>query len=1076
MGATTETAPASPRREPRSGIRRVWRELRLLDALMLSGVPLLALLLLVGDGVVRAERYAQFRDWWTELASVRTFVGDRVHALATLPERVALRQRFDPDAADAGIIRIDVPRESWDAMQGDPQAMWGEWVDVVLTYGGTSLDARIRKRGDNSVHWLTDKRSFTVRTSRDEFYKDYREFGLSVKDVLSSFLANRLASEFDLLVPATAVVPVYLNNQFYGMFRFLEVVDEGFLRRAGRMPGNVYRGDTAERGEAFKSVPRNLFVNPYIWDRVAVNDRWTAAPPDQLQRMLEDLRGGTFEAHQRLMARFDRDEYARLFAYFMVVGDPFHSTGVHNQFLYEDPSTQRLHPIPWDIRLRDVTVRGAEFNDLFRELLRDPWLTDRVMQVVARTVEDGRIGPVARALVEEADTRYHDYFEYDRLRAGLVPDVGSADQAAALVEGNLRTLGRWIEDDTVAVAVNPAGPFSIVDVETRGRVGVDLVAIDGIGTTGAPRLYRDRNLNGTWDPDDPEVPTRREGSRLVLESPLPLLAAWETSLAGFDPGRMAYRLFLRGAIGAAPELQLANRLTGATPAIEPLAASQPLAAPTGWHPWRYPAPTGTVHRFSGTVHLTETLRIPATDEVVVEPGTTFRLDPDVSVVSAGRVRLEGTEARPIRVVPAVPGKPWGTFSLQGPGASGSVVRHAAFVEGGGALVDRIEYIGMVNVHRARDVLFDAVRFEHNLRSDDTFHVLHGEVTLINSRFVEANSDAVDFDISTGEIRDNVFEGSGGDAIDLMTSTPRIIGNLIRRAGDKGISVGEDSSPVIFANVIEDSSIGIQVKDASTPVVLNNEIRRSGVGIGSHLKNWRYGGSGFGFVANTRLEANATPLDADALSRLTAIGVRGLDAGDEAAPPASLSWLYRRLGLAVDAPTVGLPGGWRAGAPQPPVAELRFADDFGDVADGWTGSSRVTRLEKRDGVLVVEAEGGAGGVTRDVDWDLTTAGGGVLVVELAGRDIQAVRVEVEGDRGRLTQDATVSADPARFSLVELPLAGDHYRRVTVVLEPTPGLSHIQRTTGLSVIRAGRLTVRSVAVYPAAGGPAGGEGSR
>ena len=160
---------------------------------------------------------------------------------------------------------------------------------------------------------------------------------------------------------------------------FLEVVDETFLRSAGWMPGNVFRGDAAERSEVHKSAPRNLFTNPRIWDRVAENDRWTAAPPDQLEEMLVDLQGASFQAHRRLMTRFSSDEYARLFAFLMLVGDPYHSSGVHNQFLYEDPSTQLLHPIPWDIRMRDVTDREGAFNDLFRELLRDPRLTDQVM-------------------------------------------------------------------------------------------------------------------------------------------------------------------------------------------------------------------------------------------------------------------------------------------------------------------------------------------------------------------------------------------------------------------------------------------------------------------------------------------------------------------------------------------------------------------------------------------------------------------------------------------------------------------------------------------------------------------------
>ena len=986
-----------------------------------------------------------------------------------------MRQGFAPDASDPGILRIDVPRRRWDEMRANSQSIWNVWVDAQLTYGATSLDVRLRKRGDNSLHWLTDKRSLTVRTSRDEFYKTYREFGLSAKSVLPSYLANRLAQEFGLLVPDTAVVAVYLNNQFYGMFRFLQPVDESFIRAAGRMPGSIFRGDAAERGEVHKSAPRNLFVNPPIWDRVAENDRWTAAPPNQLHLMLEDLQGGTFEDHQRLMARFDRDEYARLFAYFMLVGDPFHSSSVHNQFLYEDPSTQHLHPIPWDIRLRDVTIQDVGFNDLFKELLRDPWLTDRIMHEVAKSVSGRRIDAVAERLVVDLENKYGGYFGYDRLRTGLVPDVGTAEQSLALIRANVRTVRRWLTDETVAFAVGNSGSAQVVDIETRGLAGVDLLALDQVISNGRPRFYRDRNRNGRLDPGDPEVPTRLEGSSLILDRPLPLLAAWDTSAGGFDPGRMSYRFFVLGVTEQTIRPRLKGRMTGKPPAMENLALGQAMAAETAWHPWRLEETAGSVRRFSGDVHVSETIKIPAGDTVIVEAGTSLRMDAEVSFISRGVVRFEGSPGRPTRVVPSEPGRPWGAFSLLGSGADGSVIRHAEFVEGGGALVDRIEYTGMVNVHRAEGVVFDSVLFRNNRRSDDAFHALHSEVTLMNSHFLDVNTDAVDLDISTGELRGNDFEGSGGDAIDLMTSAPRIVGNRIRNAGDKGISVGEASAPVIFANVIEDSVIGIEIKDRSAPIVLNNEIRGSEVGLGSHAKNWRYAGSGFGFIANTRFEENETPLDADLTSRLTAVGVAGFETSALRPDPAALPWLYRRLGIEMDEPSLGLPRDWRTVTATLPLEELRFIDDFESVADGWTGGPRVTRLEKRQGVLVVEAEGGAGAIGRDVEWNLVSTDG-VLVVELAGRDLQQVRIEAEGQRGSVARDVAVPQDPSRFAVVELPLPPDDYRRVTIELEPMPGLSHIQRSTGLSVVRAGRLFLRSIATYPVSGDSAGIEGTQ
>jgi hypothetical protein len=390
-------------------LRRAWLGLRFRDALLLTIVPLAALALGLGGAVRDYLDARQFDDWWSRGQSVGQFFTARAGGLATLPTSLRLRDQFNPEAADAGIIRIELPAAAWDSIEGNGQTMWGEWVDGTLRYGETQIAVRLRKRGDNSIHWLTDKRTITVRTPRDDFYKRFRSFGLSVKDVLPAYLANRLAQEFGILAPATEVVPVYINNRFVGMYRFVEVVDESFLRPFDRMPGNIFRGDAAERSEYRKGVPRNLYENPYLWDRAAANDRVTSAGTGQLRLLIVDLTGTTFADHQRMIARLDRNEFARLFAYLFIAGDPYHMDGVHNQLLYEDPSTQQLHPIPWDTRLLDFSRPRQRFNHLFQAVLRDPFVVDATMREIARQIEDDHILRVADSLATAADTRYAPY-------------------------------------------------------------------------------------------------------------------------------------------------------------------------------------------------------------------------------------------------------------------------------------------------------------------------------------------------------------------------------------------------------------------------------------------------------------------------------------------------------------------------------------------------------------------------------------------------------------------------------------------------------------------------------------------
>jgi parallel beta-helix repeat protein len=1096
--ATERTASAGLTRAQPGVLARAWARLRFRDAFLISLVPVVAVLLILGSAMFDYSRARQFDDWYSKDQTVAGAFSERVHALKVLPGTLSLRHGFDPDARDAGIIRLTIPGRVWDSLQADPLAMWGQWVDGKLHYGETTIDVSVRKRGDNSVHWLTDKRSLTIRTPKDEFYKRYRQFALSVKDVLPAYTANRMAQEFGILAPTTEVVPVYLNNRFFGMFRFEELPSEGFLRPFDEMPGNIFRADRAERAEYFKGLPRNVFENLPLWDRTAKSDRWTGPGSGALALLLRDLHGETFEDHLRLMQKADPEEFQRLFAYLFVVGDPYHMDNVHNQLIYEDSWTELLHPIPWDIRLLDLSRPQHPLNDWFRAVLSDPFVVDGTMREVARRVTGDATLRTVDSLTRSVENRYKQYFEYDRRRIGLVPDVGSADEVVATVRKNIALLRRWTADSRVAFHASGTPGGAVLDFETRGLVGADLTALSvDRRPASTPVLRLDKNLDGVLDPSDPAVPLRVEatdsGARLVLTTPVALYAGWNTTEPGVKPGHIAYRLFVSGLpAGATLSPVLINRATSGAPELLALEAGVQLRAPTAWHPWRYPASVGKTHRLSGQVRLDETLKIPATDTLVIEPGTTILLAPDVSIIARGLVRANGTAERRIRVLPQIPGKPWGTFALQGPGASGSSVTYAEFAQGGGSLVDRIEYTGQVVVHHAERVTFDHDIFRDNLRSDDNVHILKSSFAIRNSHFQRSNSDALDLDISKGDVLYNVFDTSGNDALDLMTSAPRIIGNVMRASDDKGISIGEASRPFIFNNLIDHCNRGIEVKDRSEPIVLNNEFVGNKVGFRERRKNWQYGGGGWPTFVNTIFVKNKVTHLTDPFSRMTGIGLVGLDSTSTVDSAGDLRWFYARYGLRVDHPAPGRVTEWSFIPPVPPMDEDLFEDDFGPVSDGWEPSGGTTRLEKRRDVLTMEVERSTGVATRRVDWMITGPDSATLVFEAQGRDIDSVRIVAGSDRGRVVhvyqpdneqagdQSGGKSAAVARglqlsenlhtFHYVIMRVPPGHYTSLSVEAIPRPGLSHIRRSTGLSVLKAGRLEFRGFALYPGQAAPA------
>ena len=1017
---------------------KLGRRLTLRDAVLLTAPLLFVIAYLAIAAMLDFRRAVQFDDYFGESVSVDQQFVARARALHALLPELNLKRHIALEGNDPDRIRLQVSQALLDNAYRDPQLNWAEWMEGDLVEaGGRLLPVHVHKRGDNSVHWLTEKKTLTVRSRREEFYQRYRSFGLSAKDVLPAYVANRLAQQFDLLAPTTAVVPLVLNNQFAGMFRFIEVVDESFLRPFDRMPGNIFRGDAAERGEYFKGLPRDLFANPYIWDRVAVSERPTGPDSGQLRLLLEDINGTDFASHQRLMGRLDRAELARLVAYLLLVGDPYHMDGVHNQLWYEDPSTSLLHPIPWDIRLLSlVSATKQPLNLLLRATLRDPWLVDGVLTELNRRLGDSSWVRLGDSLASSAWSRYHAEFAYDSLRDGLIPPLGNPGEVHRVLQENAEVLRGWLRDARVAFAGS-----SVLDFETRGYAAADLVGLEVSGAgSAAPALRMDRNGNGVLDADDPALPGRWDGrgQRFMLSAPLALLAAWSTEQPGLAPGTQHYRFFLSGAASATRvQPLLLNHYSHQPIAAEPWTEGSAIAASPAFSPWQYPVFPGRLHRLAGVVHLTADLRLSAGDTLLIEPGAVIRLDPDVSIISRGRVIAAGTAARPIRLTRADAVRPWGALALQGSGADSSRFSYVTFERGGGALVDRIEYTGMVNVHRARGVVLEHSVFQDNLRSDDTFHALHADVVLRDSRFLRANSDAVDLDISSGLIADNSFDASGGDAIDLMTSTPVIRGNLIQNSGDKGISIGEASRPLVYQNRIEACRRGIEVKDRSAPLVLDNRLARNGVGIYEDRKNWRYGGGGWATVINTGLADNTEPLQLDAFSRITI-------SDDSVA------------------------GTLRLAAARP-LASQRFEEDFGSATDGWTSAGGVTLLEKADAALAAAVEGRSGAIGRRVDWEVRGAAA-TLLLESASHQLDSAEVVLVSPGGNLRRRLPLSEDPARFGLTRLEVPPGHYTAILITLTPRPRIEKRVRDPGWTELKPGRFWLRGYDLYAAPRRPA------
>ena len=1045
---------------------RPWR-LGMRDLTMLATALLLVCLYNVGASFVDFTRTRQYSDWWSARSHIDKFIRGRFQAALDLPATMSLKRRLDPSRPDSGIIRMRLPKGTWELWQKDTPGTNAQWFDATIVRGSDLLRAKIRKRGDTSVHWMTEKKSFTLKSPRSSFIMGHRRLSFSNKEVLRLYLSNRLAGEFGLLAPMTTVAPVFVNDKYYGIFRVSEIINETFLRRHKRLPGTIFRADTAERGEYYKGLPRPVFANPYIWDRVAFNEGIEDIPTATLKAFLSDINGTTFDHHRRLMSRLDRDELSRLIAYLLIVGDLYHLSGVHNQFWYEDPSSGLLHPVPWDILLLDLELERNRINRCLRAICRDPFVIDGAAREIWNRLSEDSLYNTAEQLVIQIHSRFKDHFQYDRYRRHFISDVGTPDDTLRTLRNNLDVLKRWLDDCAFACyATWHSENRAILDIESRGRVGANLRAVELDGIQPQPETLQvivDRNRNGVSDREDERLSgswaATATGLRFTLTEPLRLFAGAEARTDGsFNPAPLHYRFFVE--VPNHRDLQqpsirplLFHRFSGDPAKVKTLRAPTPVSTSSSWHPWQFSqSRPQKVQRFSGKVRLDQTLTVEPQDMLVIERGTTIELGPEVSILCHGRLSALGDSEFPITFRPTGNKTYWGALVLEGHGANQSTLRHVTFSGGGQCRTSPLRYTGMLSIHRADKVTIERCTFSQNVESDDALHAVHANLTVRDCIFTRIHADAIDLDYSSGSIERCRFVQCGNDAIDLMHSSAQIISNQISESADKGISIGESSHPIVFNNRITHCRHGIEVKDGSEPYLVNNSITDTTVAVAQIVKNWRYGSGGWAKIVYCAMSGNATDIQSDNRSRLTRIASgNSVNSELDTDPSSTTSWIYAHYGISLPLNKHGVLDNWSSVKPKAPLLSETFTDQFGPAPDHWIARGTHTRLDRRGGDLLMTIRRNAGAMARTIDWDLTHRGAeSIVVFEIAGQNVQSTEIRLQTSTGDVVRRQYEPApDFSSYQFISIRLKPARYTQIEIVTK------HFGRT--------GRIALHGYRVY-------------
>jgi len=778
-----------------------------------------------------------------------------------------------------------------------------DYVNGSLLFNDKILDVKLRYRGDFPYHWAFSKKSFRVKTSKDELFDGMRKFNLNAPKLyeqVNEFLTYRLADTLGLMTPKHEMVSIFINGKWNGVYILLEQIDEMTIRRHNRIPGDLYVGELIAKDAYTGLKSNNLFRYASVWTKAAVNNHYAENSKKPLEQLIELLKNPDSEkAAAELENLLDINAWGAFMA-FETLSQTTHFDPLHNWRIYFDPATSRFYPVIWDpmgfeggfvdfdIIASDLhyalftngdflKARQRALQKFFKEekhllLLKEmKSITEKILPLIR--YDRNIVVSYKEAKDDQIETALKKWPVEPFRVADSGKIIASWDGLYSKIEKNFSRIRYEFLQKEPETYWKTTDDGKIIDISLSGRPMLEKLIIEYAGeipfTTDTSIVF----FKGAEQKKlDISGAVNISGNRFVIN--MPLLARYEVQHSGesFDSG------FPKGLLPASYRIYMGDLFRG----------MQPVAIWADYgkdilHRFQ-PAKDIQIAPFNSMNNIIKSIKMenPFIWEgdvlldtqttfkrnLIIRPGTTVRLEPGATLILTGRLQAEGTAESPIRFIPAREGQdPWGAIVLKGEGANGSRLSYCEFEGGSGLKGDLFEYSAMFSVHDVKGVEVDHCRFSDSRETDDMVHAVYSEIRFFDSEFFRSKADALDLDISKGVVERCRFVDSGNDALDLMTTEAVVLETELRNSGDKGISVGEGSTLLAMNDRFVGNVIGVQAKDGSIATLYNVDLAGNGKALDAYKKNWRYNDGGRIFLYKGRLVANPEMVTADKKSRI-----------------------------------------------------------------------------------------------------------------------------------------------------------------------------------------------------------------
>lgn len=696
---------------------------------------------------------------------------------------------------------------------------------------------KLRLKGDFTDHVKTGFPSFRIKIKGNTYFNGMRSFSIQhprTRNYQHEFIVHQLLDSLGVLNTTYEFIPVYLNNNYLGVYALEEHFEKQLLESRNHRESPILKFDETgfwKLGQLNEANLSNIQAPYYSSAQIIPFKASKTSKSSVLNGNYENgklLLEGIVAGHVKPNQVFDINYLARYYA-ILELSAVLHGHAWHNRRYYVNPINQKLYPIAYDL----IPMENPSQMPYFEYMSTLDSLTKKELQLDFVLFNDADfresyLTQLYRLIDQNFIINYITTAEKVKKAEGLLkdrvpfleikPELYLERQNFLLnLKSRLYRLHKKWKTKNIQIEriVYPEEldqyPYFIEEISIIPTVTI---------VNDTPRFHV-KNYHNTA--------ISILGFRLENDSfnkqfiQVKSGQITETSLNS-KPTHVFYKVANMPREIYKMKVRELNKLT--------LQDHPKLSLSENKGPW--PLVNKKINIPAGNYQISQTILFPEDVEVIFNSGVTIDLINDAAIICQGRTSIHGTSQNPI------------SLTSSDTTGQGLVILSADTVS--------IDYLRIENqkalnynewVLTGALTIYNSYIIAHNIivnnsHSEDAINFINSTVKVDSIWIHTTFSDGMDGDFCKGEFEYVKISNAGNDGIDFSGSRVNFNHVWVNGVGDKGVSAGEGSSLSIESVFVYNAKLGLVSKDLSNLNINQAKLDNINLGIALFQKKPEYG--------------------------------------------------------------------------------------------------------------------------------------------------------------------------------------------------------------------------------------------